>query len=297
MLPNFLIVGAAKSGTTSLYHYLNQHPEIYMSPVKEPHFFTFINKKPEFNGPFDQKTNEEIITNFDEYKKLFQGVTNEKAIGESSNSYLYFQETAANVKNIIPECKIIIILRNPIERAFSHYMQSVMIGHENVSFEEALKKENERLKLNWRWHYQYVGQGMYYSQIKRYIEIFGQRMIKIYLFEKFKDRPADLIRNIYRFLEVDDNFMPYKEKIHNPSGKPIIQWLHNFTIKNNRTKKNIKPLLPKYFREKIFNIIIDHNVKKVSMSEITRRYLATIFKDDIINLQQLTEMDFRKWMT
>lgn len=185
MLPNFLIVGAAKSGTTSLYNYCTQHPEIFMSPVKEPYFFSFINIKPNFKGPYDQKTNEkEIICDIKEYERLFENVNNERAIGECSNSYLYFRNTAKIIKRYIPHCKIIIILRNPVERAYSHYLQHVMLGHEDQTFEVALEKEEERKKNNWRWHYHYVGQGLYYCQVKRYLNQFGKDKIAIYIYLK-----------------------------------------------------------------------------------------------------------------
>lgn len=146
-VPNFFIVGAAKSGTTSLYHYLKQHPEIYMSPVKEPKYFlASINKFPH-NGPGDIEVDKKIIRTWDEYLKLFSNASVEKCIGEASCGYLYYCELVApSIKRISPEAKIIIVLRNPVERAFSAYCYLFREGRETLSFEEALKIEEERKK-------------------------------------------------------------------------------------------------------------------------------------------------------
>jgi len=298
LLPNFLLVGAAKSGTTSLYHYLKQHPEIFMSPVKEPFFFSFINKKPYFKGPFDQKTNEEIITSLDEYKNLFQGVNDEKAIGECSNSYLYFQDSAAHIKKFIPECKIIIILRNPLERAFSHYMQAVMIGHENLIFEEALKKEKERLKVNWRWHYQYVGQGMYYHQVKKYLEIFEMQMVKICFFEDLIHNPKDFMKKIYQFLGVQSEFVPELDKIYNRSGLPKNRFVHKFLRDSNLIKEITRPFTSTTMRGKLYNIlsVINYDFKnKPIINKETRKYLADAFKNDSLKLQNIINRDLSAW--
>jgi len=294
LLPNFLVVGAAKSGTTSLYHYLKQHPEIYMSPIKEPYFFSFINKEPDFKGPFDEKTNETIITDLSDYEKLFENVDSEKAIGECSTSYLYFPESAMNIKKYIPNCKIIIILRNPIERAYSHYMQSAMIGHENLSFEEAIKKEDERKKLNWRWHYYYTAQSMYYEQVKRYFDIFGREKVRVYLFDDLKKEPLELVKKMYGFLEVDNNFVP-KVIIKNKSGDVRLKFVMNFLWKPNKLKNFAKLFTTKRFRASIYNFVINNTIKEYSMNKEIKEKTKILFNDDIHNLQNLINKDLSKW--
>ena len=144
-LPNFLIVGAAKSGTTSLYHYLKQHPEIYMSPVKEPKFITAQFLSFPFKGIGDEKVEQNIVKSYNEYCNLFKDVSKEKIIGEASPDNLYFFEKAINIIIYhLKNPKIIIILRNPIERAFSAYMYFINCNREYLSFEEALKEEEKR---------------------------------------------------------------------------------------------------------------------------------------------------------
>ena len=166
MLPNFIIVGAPKAGTTSIYRYLSKHPEVFMSSPKEINYFSI-----------DQIESQNLYYNYFkvksliEYEKLFDGVTNETAIGEGSVSYLFYKETPAKIKNIIPDVKIIILLREPISRAFSHYLMDNKLGLVNDSFENIIFKTSISDKQN-LYYQQYVELGLYYKQIKRYFDIF-----------------------------------------------------------------------------------------------------------------------------
>ncbi len=180
-LPNFLIVGAAKSGTTALYHYLSQHPEIYMSPLKEPKFITSNFLKFPFQGPGDNEVEKMIVKSFDRYCDLFKGVKNEKAIGEASADNLYYYEQAIfYIKKYIGNPKIIIILRNPIERAYSAYLHLVRDERETLSFKEALAEEEKRRKQNWEFIWFYKNVGFYFNQVKAYLENFTQ--VKVYFY-------------------------------------------------------------------------------------------------------------------
>src|SRR5579863_751660 len=141
-MPNFFIVGAARSGTTSLDRYLSQHPQIYIAPKKEVHFFA-ANHFPH-TGPGDEWLNKRVIHEEEQYEQLFAGVTDEKRIGETSAYYLYLQGTAERIAHSIPAAKILILLREPIDRAYSAYMHLVRDGRETVSFAEGLRLEEER---------------------------------------------------------------------------------------------------------------------------------------------------------
>ncbi len=161
-LPNFLVIGAAKSGTTALHEYLKQHPQIYMSPQKEPHFFSLEGKKVDFRGPGDKREEQlnNSVTNIEDYRKLFQGVSNEIAIGESSTSYLNNPEAPERIRHYIPNAKLIAILRNPVARAYSSFLHMVQRGYEPLTdFAEALRDEERRIRDNWMglWHYKQTG--------------------------------------------------------------------------------------------------------------------------------------------
>src|SRR5918995_644162 len=148
--PNFFIIGAQKAGTTSLYHYLNQHPQIYMSPVKEPFFFDH-----EFSS-----NGEVVQQEFAEHQALFQGAKGETAIGEASPLYIYAPGTPERIKEYVPEARSIALLRNPADRAYSAFLHAVRIGVEPCTdFAQALRGEEERVRNGWHYIFHYRNRG------------------------------------------------------------------------------------------------------------------------------------------
>ena len=116
-MPTFLVIGAPKSGTTSLYHYVGQHPDIFVSPVKEPRFFAFEGMTLDFRGPGDEELNASAVTSIEDYEALFQGRSTEKAIGEMSHLYLYCEGTASRIRRRIPDLKLVAVLRHTAREA------------------------------------------------------------------------------------------------------------------------------------------------------------------------------------
>src|SRR5215210_1748036 len=154
MLPNFLVIGAGKSGTTSLYHYLRQHPDVYMSPVKEPLFFAAEGGRIRFPGPdgrmISRAANPGAVTRMKDYRALFAGVSGKKAVGEASPQYLYTPEAPLRIKHYVPEAKLIAVLRNPVERAYSAFLHRTRLGREPLAdFSEALRQEDSRMREGW----------------------------------------------------------------------------------------------------------------------------------------------------
>ena len=294
--PNFLLVGAAKSGTTSLFNYLTQHSDIYIPEVKECRFFSQLPKN--YKGLGAEFFPNSGITDERVYFKLFCE-HEDKVCGDMSNDYLYYYEKSIkNIKKYLGnEIKIVIVLRNPIDRAYSNYMHHIRDGWENISFEQALDDENKRIEENWGWSYHYVKTGMYYYQVKAYLDNF--RQTKIYFFEelKFKD---SLLKDLYAFLEVRFTKELKDNKEYNVSGYPRNKLVHNFLNKDNAIKKIIKPvvnsILPKGSIQKVVSNIQNKNLKKVSMKNDTRERLKNVFEDDIKKLSNLIEMDLSHWL-
>jgi hypothetical protein len=299
-LPNFMIIGAAKSGTSSLYMYLKQHPEIYMSPVKEPHFFSFDDESKLTKGPGDPI--HKAITNFDEYQALFDNVTNEKAIGEASTSYLYRPEAPKRIHAMLPDTKLIIILRNPVDRAFSAYMHVVRDKRETAKdFTEALSLEDSRIAADWEpiWHFTNVGH--YYEQLERYFKLFKKDQIKIFLYDELNTNQDKLIKDAYQFLEVDPTFSPESSVRYNVTGK---QKNHFFFKATNWLFTNPNPIrwLSRQFfsdvqRGNFANWVRQKNLTKHSLSQDERNQLVNLYKDEILKLQTLTELDLSKWLS
>ncbi|MEL6786501.1 MAG: sulfotransferase, partial [Cyanobacteria bacterium J06607_15] len=181
-LPNFLIIGAAKAGTSSLYYYLKQHPDIYMSPIKETNFLALEGDELCYAGP-DQGINKTSITKLEDYQNLFKNVSTESAVGEASPIYLDSQKAIKNAQKYLPGVKLIAILRNPITRAFSSYSHLMRENLETNPFRAALDQEEERINLKWSHLYYYKQKGFYYQYLQRYFQEFDRNNIKVYLFE------------------------------------------------------------------------------------------------------------------
>ena len=298
-LPNFLIVGAAKSGTTSLYHYLKEHPQIYMSSIKEPKFITSQFLTFPFEGKGDEKVEQKIIKSFREYAYLFKEVKNEKMVGEASADNLYFYDGAIkNIKKYLGNVKIIIALRNPSERAFSHFCHFVRDWREYLTFEEALKEEENRKKYNWVFGWFYADVGFYYHQVKAYLEQFNQ--VKIVLFDDLKRDTLGLVKELYGFLGVTPSFVPDVRTRYNISGIPRNKLIHKFIREPNLLKSLVKPivksLIPYQERQRIIAKIKTKNLQKPQMKPETREYLKNLYREDILKLQDLIKRDLSNWL-
>ncbi|QIZ72968.1 sulfotransferase family protein [Oxynema aestuarii] len=299
-MPNFLIIGAAKAGTTALYAYLKQHPEIYMSPVKEPNFFAFEGKQPDYIGPgaAEAGTNHSIV-NLEDYQALFSGVSQEKAIGEASTMYLYIPETANRINHYIPDAKLIAILRNPIDRAYSHFLHLRRDGREWIGdFLEACQQEEDRINKHWSpaWHYKHVG--LYYQQLQHYFEICDRKQIKVLLYEDWKQQPEATIEDIFSFLGVDPQFKPDMSVKHNVSS--FVQknkFLFNFLKNNNPIKSILRPLIPSHIRKPLAAKAYRKNTGQAETLQTSQKQeLSLYFKKDILNLQELLKRDLSHWM-
>lgn len=296
MMPNFLIIGAAKSGTTSLYDYLKQHPSIFLTTLKEPRFFALENKTINYQGPV-QIVNQKAVTKLPDYHTLFDTVNDETAVGEASTVYLYDENTPSNIKAHIPECKLICVLRNPADRAFSSYAHMVRDGFETLSFEEGLAQEAVRIKDNWPplWHY--VTRGFYYEQVKRYFDDFEEQQIKVYLYEDLLHQPQWLVDDVFQFLEVDTGFKPDVSRKSNVSGSPRNKVISQMLAKDNWIKAVSRQLLPKSIRGKIYKSVKKKNLGKAdTMKPETKKMLTELFREDITALETLIQRDLSHWL-
>lgn len=293
-LPNFLIIGAAKSGTTSVYYYLNQHPQVYMSPVKEPRFFALEGENLDFCSPDDQLFVENSVVHFDDYCKLFDGVTNEIAVGEASPLYLYSPKAPSRIKHYIPEVKLIAILRDPVERAYSSYMHYIREDYEKCSFAEALEEEKKRIQENWVYMWYYKRCGYYYEQIKRYLDIFAPSQIKICLYDDLRADTSLFLKDIFDFLEIDNSFVP-ELSVLNASGIPKSRLLYNFLDRGNPIRSALK-VLPQDLRRNVAKPLRKWNLEKPSLPPDIGNELRKLYRSDILKLQDLINRDLSPWL-
>lgn len=301
-LPNFLLIGAAISGTSSFYRYLGQHPQIYVSPIKEPCFFAFDEgEKPMFFGPEDQGFfDRNVTTNLTEYQALFKNVTTEAAVGEGSVLYLYSPTAPERIKKSIPDVRLIAILRNPIDRAYSNYLHLRRDDREPLtSFKEALLAEKARFDARWEHIWQYTGLGFYYKQLRKYYELFPPENISVQIYDDLCADNTSVLRNVFNFLGVDNSFVSDKSKRYNKGGIPKVQPIHNFLNKPNSTKSILKQFLPSLLRQRIKSLVMRWNLAPSTNQELSdeiRSYLKNLYRDDILSLQTLIDRDLSCWL-
>ena len=301
-LPNFLVIGAGKSGTTSLYHYLRQHPQIFMSPTKEPKFFALEGVGIYFRGPGDQEVmtqtaDNRSVTEIGAYERLFDGVRGEKAIGEASPIYLHSPQAPARIRHHIPDAKLVAVLRNPVERAYSAYLHQVRDGREWLGFREALRAEEGRIRDGWAPGWRYRRVGFYFEHLSRYYELFGAEKLRVYLYEDLSESPVSVSQDIFRFLGVDGSFVPDTSLRHNPSGIPKSKALVALIKRPNPLKSAARAILPEKLRKRLSASLQTRNLSKAPpMPEEARRELVEAYREDVLRLEGLIGRDLSGWL-
>lgn len=290
-LPDFLILGGAKCGTTSLSQYLSEHSKVYIPKVKECRFLSGM--KPNFKGPGDNVVNNEMITNIDDYSALFEKAKANQISCDASVDYLYFYEdTTKNIKKFYGEKppKMIILLRNPIKVSFSMYMHLKRDLREDLSLKDALNAQNQRLKDNWEWVWQYINIAMYSEQVEYYMKNFDKDNIKIIIFEDFINNIEVEFENILTFLNLNKEEVNL-HKTHNKSGNPKSKSLQKLVLNKNPLVMLLKKMTPKQLKDKISNA----NIDTVKISEEDINLLRPHFEEDIKKLESILNRDLSIW--
>jgi len=301
-LPNFLVIGAARSGTASLYHYLRQHPQIYMCPLNEPNFFALEGLALDdcFNGPIDRRNVEQYcVRELSAYSALFADSTRARAVGESSPLYLYSSHAPGNIHRHVPHARLIAILRHPADRAYSNFLDYVRVGIEPLrEFPNALRAEADRLRAGWGpwpfWHYTRVG--FYAAQLRRYFQLFPREQVRVYLYEDYTADPVRVLQDLFEFLDVDSTFRPDTSVRHNVSGWPRSQTLQAFLHQPGRWRDRLKHLLPARLQRWLGKHVHALNTVKPPLSSALRRELIQLYREDILELQALLQRDLSAWL-
>ena len=292
--PNFIIIGAMKAATTSLYTYLKQHPEVFMTSIKEPKFFNNFNRHStsEFQGKGFKK-----IKTLDQYLALFQRATNEIAIGEASPSYIFDKDCHSLIKEVLPKAKIIAIIRQPVKRAYSNFLHARRAEQEvEIDFEKAFTEGDNILQKGTKKHF-YLEKGFYYIQLKRYFDVIPKEQIKIIIFEDIIRNPEDITQEVFEFLGVDSSFVPNTSKKANVSGIPkgYLGWIIMKLRKNNLMPDiEFSKVLPEFLVDLILNIIYSkpEKISNKLVKKLTKKY----YLEDIKKLEKLINRDLSMWM-
>ena len=311
--PNFFVVGAPKAGTTSLYHYLDQHPEIYMSPIKEPNYFAeeirLVNMCGELQeqtsrdlqalhqylqGPMSEKRFGGLVSDWDDYLKLFRNVKAEKAIGEASVSYLWSSTAAENIRLRIPNAKIIMILRNPADRAFSQYLENLANGRIQNSFREQIESGAACRDKKFRVMHPFLEFGLYHDQVNRFLERFPKKNVRILLYHEYQTQPAKLLMDTCSFLNVDPAFTPDTSRKHLQPYVPR-SIATSRLLKRYGVWQRVRALIPTALESPLRTVVF-RGRKSIRMNPEDRQFLVEYYKEDVHKLAGLLGRDLSPWL-
>jgi hypothetical protein len=285
-LPNFIVIGVAKGGTTSLYRYLDQHPQIFMYADKGTNFFGYEDAR-------DWKWHDEgeppLLRHFHvrtlaEYEAAFAGVTDEIAIGEVSPQYFRSPTAARRIHEHIPDVKLVASLRNPAERAFSGFLMRTRRGVKVRDAHEELAPEAS-----------HVREGFYYDRMKRYFDTFPKEQIRTYLFDDFKKDPTGVVQDLYGFVGVDPEFAPDTAVRHNPANVPRSAVL-NRVFYHPRAIRSAKAILPDRLQTAAKRLRQRTQRPAPTFPPDLRARLLELYRDDILKLEALLERDLSVWL-
>lgn len=272
VLPNFILVGVEKAASTWIYNCLHEHPEIFLPPHRsEVHFF-------------DRNFHKGI----DFYKSFYKKYRQQRSAGDITPSYIQEPKIASLIASYLPRAKILISLRNPVDRLFSDYFHFTRIRQTQISFDEYSE------------HPQYLDKSLYYPKVKKYFDLFPEDQILIVIFERIKNNEVKFLQEIYRFLEVDEHFIP--QNIYNKSNRYV-------NPRNIRVYREVMTLLT-YLRHR-HNWMLDffiESIKKTGLKKVLvkeesppkidldkRKALSEFYKEDVKKLSQLTKINFHQY--
>jgi hypothetical protein len=299
--PNFFLMGAAKAGTTALYHALDQHPDLYMSPVKEPNFFAFEGQEVRYRSVAGKEApvNRSSITDEAAYQALFAEAGTATAVGEASTLYLFSEQASDNIARRLPRARLIALLRHPVDRAYSNYLMNVASGHEVLPFEQALDAEAGRARDAWDPFVRYVQLGMYARQLERYYARFGHGQLLVVLYEDWRDAPRNVLHRVFTFLGIDPGFAPVLGTRHNASGVPRSRMVHSlagWVAAQAPARCALKRLIPRRHLLRAFHAVRNRNLVRPPLAEATRQRLLAAYHDDVVALQALLGRDLTHWL-
>jgi hypothetical protein len=299
-MPNFLLIGAQKCGTTAFYESLRQHPEIYMSPVKEPFYFVLNGAPPPYPIPRQEYADRLRYTE-ESYLALFQNVVDQRAIGEASALYLssyHPERTAAKIHAFNPQMRLIALLRQPAERAWSAFQYYRAREFEPIQdFDAALAAESTRRNGDDLPDLRYFANGCYFANLKPYFERCPREQIRVYLYEEWNRQPQALLGDIFAFLGVDNNVV-----IEPPRANVTFHyrhaWLRRFLDEPNVARKGIERILRGRLRKRLYHKLRTYNQRQSPPLDAgLRRTLTERYRSDIEQLQTLIGRDLSHWLT
>jgi hypothetical protein len=296
MGPTFIVIGAGRSGTTSLHEYLSQHPEVFVSSDKSPNFFVAGDPLPDWEGPRLRAMARQWVSNADDYEALFAAAGPAKARGDVSPVYLQSLNAPRRIKARYPEVRLVAILREPVERAYAHYMGRRRDGLDaRPSFADVMAEELSRPLPETVAFGSYLGCGRYHHFLRPYYDLFSWKQIRVFLYEDLKRDAGALMRDLFTFLGVDSDFEP---DTRHGSGKtgvirhPLARLLWTRSV---GVRTALRPWLPRAIRDRAAPLVL-RELEKAPLDPALQAHLRPLFREDIGRLQDLVRRDLSHWL-
>ena len=286
--PNFIITGFPKCGSTALHYYVDAHPDIFMPNKKELHYFTQPNISKLNKGPGDIEAKKGQVKNVDSYFKLFKSVTTEKTIGETSPSYINYPSSFEKINKTLENPKIIILLRDPIKRAYSNYLHLVREQRETESFSKSLTLEDSRKSQSYSDFWLYTFNSFYYDKIIEAKKTFSEVLILTQ--EELNSDTAKTLTKVYKFLGVNSEFIPSNlDNRYNKGGLYKKNLITNFIFKQGTIKTALKKFIgiSPWMKTIKNNIISNYHYQASPIDIDTENKLIKLFKKEVINLTNI----------
>ena len=292
MLPNFFVAGVQKAATTSLHEYLKVHPDIYLPEQKETKFFA------------DDSRYEKGIDHY--RQKHFSAWAGQSAVGEIDPDYIFFEQALERmVKDLdLSQTKFIFIFRNPVERAFSHYLMTFRRGYEPLSFEDAIAAEGERIEKNYfsRLHFSYTTRGFYHRQLSRFAKHLHPSQMLFLLTEDLHPDPLPVLRRICEFLGINGEFSSHntQRRFHTGTRPRNVKLLRRIVSDNPGFEKKIARILipwerPRHWLRSEILRWNETSIKKTVLSAATRQMLSARYRTENQRLGEFIGRDLRHW--
>jgi hypothetical protein len=273
-LPNFLIIGAAKAGTTSLYEHFRAHPGIFMPRLKEARFFNYDGRGSRVKFP---------VQTLEVYEALFEDAAGATAIGEATPHYLNFPEAAGRIHALLPAVKLVASLRNPVDRSYSVYQMNQRNNavNEGIPYGEAMQTDR------------HLREG-YAAHLERFLALFPREQLEVILLEDLEAKPKPTLAGLFGFLGVDPGFTPDVSKVANPGGTPRIKLLHDL-LGNKKLIAATRGVIPETLVRPL-KALRSRNLQKSALPAADRRAATALFRDDILRTQDLIGRDLSHWL-
>lgn len=299
-LPDFLVAGVPKAGTTALHVALSRHPGLCMSPIKEPKFFLTDGPPPAKGGPGDALTYREHVWQRDKYEALFDGTPPGALCGESTPLYLYDRVALRRIRELIPGARLIVVLRDPVERAHSNWTHLWSAGLEPVGdFVRACGEEERRIAAGWASFWHYTGLGMYGQQLDYAFSVFPREAIFVLRYRKLVDEPAATMDRICAFLGVAPGILTEIPR-ENVTAHPEHTLAHSVASLGMRAGNAAGRLLPGNAASgaihRLEQFLQRGNRERQPLDWEQRQALLPKFEDDIKLLEKVLSEDFGDWL-